>query len=121
MTLLQTTGRLLRGAAQAVLIGLLLVYRYAVSPVLHMLAPGGGCRFTPSCSEYAMEAVRRHGPLGGAWLAARRVVRCHPWGGHGYDPVPHTCSCASRKDHHDRSPLKPAGEPERRPRAHPHT
>ena len=46
------------------------------------------CRFTPSCSAYAIEAIETHGALGGGWLALRRLGRCHPWGGHGYDPVP---------------------------------
>lgn len=59
------------------------VYRRGVSP---FLPPA--CRFTPSCSAYAEEAIRRHGALRGGWLAARRLLRCHPFGGHGYDPVP---------------------------------
>ena len=46
------------------------------------------CRFTPTCSEYAKEALRKHGPIKGLWLAVRRILRCHPWGGSGYDPVP---------------------------------
>lgn len=46
------------------------------------------CRFTPTCSHYAIEALQKHGPLRGTWLAVRRICRCHPWGGSGYDPVP---------------------------------
>lgn len=46
------------------------------------------CRFTPTCSEYARQAITRHGPLRGTWFALRRLLRCHPWGGSGYDPVP---------------------------------
>jgi putative membrane protein insertion efficiency factor len=46
------------------------------------------CRYVPSCSQYAREAVESHGAGRGSWLAARRLCRCHPWGGHGYDPVP---------------------------------
>lgn len=46
------------------------------------------CRFTPTCSQYAVEAIRKHGPIRGLWLAVRRILRCHPWGGSGYDPVP---------------------------------
>lgn len=46
------------------------------------------CRFTPTCSQYAIEALRKHGPFKGMYLAIRRILRCHPWGGSGYDPVP---------------------------------
>ena len=46
------------------------------------------CRYTPTCSQYAIEALRKHGPFKGLWLSVRRILRCHPWGGHGYDPVP---------------------------------
>ncbi|WP_123399449.1 membrane protein insertion efficiency factor YidD [Inmirania thermothiophila] len=58
-------------------------YRYAVSPLL-----GPRCRFEPSCSAYAIEALERHGPARGAWLALRRLLRCHPFHPGGYDPVP---------------------------------
>jgi uncharacterized protein len=64
-------------------------YKLTFSPALHFLVgPLGGCRFTPTCSEFAAEALRRHGPLRGAWLAAARLARCHPWGASGHDPVP---------------------------------
>ena len=46
------------------------------------------CRYTPTCSQYAVEALRKHGPIKGMYLDVRRLLRCHPWGGHGYDPVP---------------------------------
>ncbi|MDR0565353.1 MAG: membrane protein insertion efficiency factor YidD [Azoarcus sp.] len=58
-------------------------YQYAISPLL-----GPRCRFTPSCSHYALEALEVHGILKGAWLAVRRVARCHPWHPGGADPVP---------------------------------
>lgn len=64
-------------------------YQLAISPTLHAVAgPGAGCRFTPSCSHYALEALALHGPLRGSALATRRILRCHPWGAHGADPVP---------------------------------
>jgi hypothetical protein len=56
------------------------------------------CRFQPSCSAYAIEAVRRHGGLAGGWLAVRRLLRCHPWGGHGHDPVPDAIGRSPLKD-----------------------
>ena len=46
------------------------------------------CRFAPSCSQYTIEALRKYGAIKGSWLGAKRIMRCHPWGGHGYDPVP---------------------------------
>ncbi|MDD6889774.1 MAG: membrane protein insertion efficiency factor YidD [Bacteroidales bacterium] len=58
-------------------------YRYCISPMLP-----ASCRFTPTCSQYALEALRKHGPVKGLWLTLRRIARCHPWGGCGYDPVP---------------------------------
>lgn len=58
-------------------------YRYAISPLL-----GPSCRFFPTCSEYAAEAVRRYGVSYGGWLAIKRILRCHPWNSGGFDPVP---------------------------------
>jgi putative membrane protein insertion efficiency factor len=65
------------------LLALIRAYRYLLSPWW-----GGSCRFTPSCSSYAMEAIERHGSVRGGWLALRRIARCHPWCAGGFDPVP---------------------------------
>jgi len=74
---------------KSLLIFTIRLYRWTVSPLLVFLfGPTGGCRFTPNCSQYAMEAVRSRGALTGGWLAARRICRCHPWGDCGHDPVP---------------------------------
>jgi putative membrane protein insertion efficiency factor len=74
---------------QRIAIGVLWIYQRVASPVLHTLAgPFGGCRFHPTCSAYAAEAVRRHGVGQGSILAAKRICRCHPWGECGDDPVP---------------------------------
>ncbi|MGA4577472.1 membrane protein insertion efficiency factor YidD [Limisphaera sp. VF-2] len=73
------------------------LYRWVVSPVLAALAgPGLGCRFHPTCSAYALEAVQRFGVCRGGWLAAKRLMRCHPWGGFGEDPVPERFSLRNR-------------------------
>ena len=81
--------------------GLIRVYQWTLAPIL-----GVNCRYAPSCSAYAFEAIDRHGALAGTWLAAARLLRCHPWGGWGYDPVPeHSpfrfgarrgCACGTR-------------------------
>lgn len=71
-----------KGAARILALPVLF-YRAAISP---HFPPA--CRFTPSCSAYALEALRRHGAVKGLWLTIRRISRCHPWGGSGYDPVP---------------------------------
>lgn len=66
------------------------VYQWTLSPFI-----GQQCRFEPTCSNYALEALSKHGAIRGGWLTLRRLLRCHPWGGWGYDPVP------------DRDPSKP--------------
>jgi len=78
-----TTGlgpRVMRG----VVLGFIRGYKILLSPL-----STGSCRFYPSCSDYMAEAVRRHGVVRGVWLGSRRLARCHPFGGHGVDPVPH--------------------------------
>ncbi|MFG0283495.1 MAG: membrane protein insertion efficiency factor YidD [Phycisphaerales bacterium JB039] len=69
--------------AAGVMLGIIRIYWYTLSPLL-----GGQCRFHPTCSRYADEAIRRHGPWIGGRLAIRRIGRCHPFGGSGFDPVP---------------------------------
>jgi len=59
------------------------LYQILISPLL-----GPNCRFTPTCSQYTIEAIQKYGPLKGGWLGFRRILRCHPWGGCGHDPVP---------------------------------
>ena len=74
---------------RSIAIFLIRIYQVVFSPLKGMLfGTASCCRFTPSCSCYAMEAFRAHGLFQGTVLAARRILRCHPWGGAGYDPVP---------------------------------
>jgi len=76
-------GDIAKKAFNAPFILLILFYRTCISP----LTPPS-CRFTPTCSQYALEAFRKYGPLKGLWLSLKRILRCHPGGGSGYDPVP---------------------------------
>jgi putative membrane protein insertion efficiency factor len=64
-------------------IALIKIYQWIISPIL-----GPKCRFTPSCSQYALQAFKKYGVFKGFWLSIKRIGRCHPWGGHGYDPLP---------------------------------
>jgi uncharacterized protein len=76
-------------AAQHILIFAVRLYRWVLSPAKAVLfGPLGRCRFHPTCSQYALDAVRAHGALAGSWLALKRIGRCHPWGSSGEDPVP---------------------------------
>jgi uncharacterized protein len=64
-------------------IGLIKIYQYSISPLL-----GPSCRYEPSCSQYSIEALKKHGIIKGMYLSVKRIGSCHPWGGHGHDPVP---------------------------------
>lgn len=66
-----------------VMILLILGYQIMISPILP-----SSCRYTPTCSQYGLEAIKKHGPFKGGYLTIHRILRCHPWGGHGHDPVP---------------------------------
>ena len=79
--------------------GLIRAYQLLLSPVLP-----SSCRYQPSCSAYGMEAIRRHGAITGGWLTLKRLLRCHPWGGWGYDPVPEV-----ETHHHDHGGHAPIG------------
>jgi len=65
------------------MIFLVKAYQYTLSPLL-----GSNCRHQPTCSQYTIESIREWGPIKGTWLGAKRISKCHPWGTHGYDPVP---------------------------------
>lgn len=71
-----------RMIARGVVIGLIKLYQYLLSPML-----GASCRYTPTCSQYGIEAVKKYGAIKGGWLTLKRIARCNPWGGHGHDPV----------------------------------
>ena len=64
-------------------LGIIQLYRWFLSPLL-----GAACRYTPTCSQYGKEAIEKYGPFKGGWLTIKRIGRCHPWGGHGHEPVP---------------------------------
>ncbi|MEO8819857.1 MAG: membrane protein insertion efficiency factor YidD [Ginsengibacter sp.] len=64
-------------------IGLIKIYQLIISPWM-----GPSCRYTPTCSQYGIEAFKKYGPIKGGWLTIKRIGRCNPWGGHGHDPVP---------------------------------
>ncbi|MBQ0016286.1 MAG: membrane protein insertion efficiency factor YidD [Bacteroidales bacterium] len=76
-------GNVLTKALAAIMLAFIAFYRTCISP----LTPPA-CRFTPTCSQYGQEAIRKYGPFKGGWLTIKRILRCHPWGGSGYDPVP---------------------------------
>jgi uncharacterized protein len=75
--------KLLKQILSAPFIFLIKIYQWIISPIL-----GPKCRYSPTCSHYAVGALKKYGPIKGIWLAVKRIARCHPWGGSGYDPVP---------------------------------
>ncbi|PYJ56674.1 MAG: membrane protein insertion efficiency factor YidD [Verrucomicrobia bacterium] len=84
---------------QFILTSAVRVYRWVLSPTKAALFGSlGRCRFTPTCSQYALEAIQQHGSLRGSWLAVRRICRCHPWGECGHDPVPERSSRPQTSD-----------------------
>lgn len=83
MSLLSSILKFFSSILSYVLKGLITVYKYVISPLL-----GPKCRYLPTCSSYAMEAIEIHGPFKGGWLGLKRILRCNPWGASGYDPVP---------------------------------
>ena len=89
---------ILLGPVTQMLIGLVHVYRLVLSPIL-----GVNCRFQPSCSAYTLEALQRHGAIRGGWLALCRILKCHPWGGSGYDPVPRQLKIRQKTDKPEQS------------------
>jgi uncharacterized protein len=75
--------KLFNDIAGGLFILLIKLYQKLLSPLL-----GAQCRYTPTCSQYGVEAIKKYGPFKGGWLTLKRIGRCNPWGGHGHDPVP---------------------------------
>lgn len=75
--------KIIKQILSAPFIFLIKIYQWVISPIL-----GPKCRYTPTCSHYAVDALKKYGPIKGIWLAVKRIAKCHPWGGSGYDPVP---------------------------------
>jgi len=73
----------MRWLISKIFIILIRFYQLSISPIL-----GQNCRYTPTCSQYSVEAINKYGPFKGGWLSLKRIFSCHPWGGHGHDPVP---------------------------------
>lgn len=73
----------MKGFVGKIFIALIRFYQLSISPLL-----GQNCRYTPTCSQYSIEAINKYGAIKGGWMALKRILSCHPWGGHGHDPVP---------------------------------
>ena len=89
---METRALTFGSTVRAALLGLIRLYQLTLSPWL-----GRQCRYEPTCSKYAAEALERHGVRRGVWLAAKRLGRCHPWGRSGYDPVPELAGVPARR------------------------
>jgi putative membrane protein insertion efficiency factor len=76
-------GNILKSLFSGIFIALIKLYQWTLSPLL-----GAQCRYTPTCSAYGIEAIKKHGAFKGGWLTLKRIASCNPWGGHGHDPVP---------------------------------
>jgi uncharacterized protein len=76
-------GQLIKRPIGLLFLLLIRIYQWLISPLFP-----GACRYTPTCSQYGVEAIKKYGPFKGGWLTIKRISRCHPWGGHGHDPVP---------------------------------
>jgi putative membrane protein insertion efficiency factor len=80
---MQAIVKLFNAGLSAIFLAIIKVYQVVLSPVL-----GASCRYTPTCSHYGVEAIKKYGPFKGGSLTLKRIGRCNPWGGHGHDPVP---------------------------------
>jgi putative membrane protein insertion efficiency factor len=80
---MRTIANALKAIIGAFFVLLIKLYQYLISPLT-----GASCRYTPTCSQYGLEAVKKYGPFKGGWLTLKRIASCNPWGGHGHDPVP---------------------------------
>jgi putative membrane protein insertion efficiency factor len=98
-TILFGLGKVASRVAALFAIALVWGYRLLIAPLFPAT-----CRYNPSCSAYAIEALKRHGPIKGSWLAAARLLSCHPWGDHGHDPVPDAFSFRSHRGFHRERP-----------------
>ena len=80
---MRTIGDILKKIIGGFFVILIRIYQYLISPLT-----GASCRYTPTCSQYGVEAIKKYGAFKGGWLTLKRIASCNPWGGHGHDPVP---------------------------------
>ena len=83
MKFLLKIGYYISKGIEAIFLLFIRIYQIFISPLL-----GSNCRYTPTCSQYGMQAIRKYGPFKGGWLTIKRIASCNPWGGHGHDPLP---------------------------------